>query len=176
MPKLNKYELLQNEFIEWLLLDKHQRAVASLPSSEMEWAKVKDVSDRTLRNWKQDDSFIAKFENRQREQALSLPGATALATRPSANALKDDDTVEYAMIKQRLVERAKQGDRASAELYFKTYGKIFVDEEAATRRSDFRDMDTNALYDRVLALVPQEKIEEELAKRRSVPVQENVAQ
>ena len=175
MPKLNKYELLQNEYIEWLLLDKHQRAVASLPSSDIEWAKVKDITDRTLRTWKQNDQFIKKFENRQREQALSLPGATALAIKPSANGVKDDDTVEYAMIKQKLVERAKQGDRASAELYFKTYGKIFVDEEAATRRSDFRDMDTNALYDRVLARVPQEKIEAELA-RRSMPVQENVAQ
>jgi urease gamma subunit len=170
MPKLNRYELLQNEFIEWLLLDKHQRAVANLPSSEMEWAKVKDVSDRTLRNWKQDDSFIAKYENRQREQALSLPGATTLALKPSANGVKDDDTVEYAQIKQKLVERAKQGDRASAELYFKTYGKMFVDEEIASRRSDFRDLDTDALYDRVLALVPVEKIEAELAKRKSVPV------
>jgi hypothetical protein len=171
MPKLNRYELLQNEYIEWLLLDKHQRAVAGLPTSDIEWAKVKGITDRTLRTWKQNDDFIAKFENRQREQALKLPGATTLAVKPSGNVEKvDDDTAEYALIKQKLVERAKSGDRASAELYFKTYGKIFVDEEVASRRSDFRDLDTDALYDRVLALVPVEKIEAELEKRKSVPV------
>ena len=96
-----------------------------------------------------------------------MPGATTLAMKPSANTEKDDDTAEYAQIKQKLVERAKQGDRASAELYFKTYGKIFVDEEIASRRSDFRELDTDALYDRVLALVPLEKIEAEIQKRQA---------
>lgn len=168
MPGLNRIELLKNEYIEWLLLDKHQKAVANLPMTDKEWAKIKNTTDRTLRYWKQDPKFIEAFETRQREHALKLHGATALPIKPSENLAKDTDSSEYLAIKNKLVERAKSGDRASAELYFKTYGKIFVDEELASRKSDFREMDTDALYDRVLLLVPVEKIEAFLAGRKKV--------
>jgi hypothetical protein len=60
------------------------------------------------------------------------------------------------------------GDRANAELYFKTYGKAYVDEELANRKSDFREMDIEQLYARVLALVPMSKIEAEVSKRTEV--------
>lgn len=172
-----RFELLQNEYIEWLLTDKHQRAVMGLPASDVEWAKVKGISDRTIRKWKQDEKFVAKYENRQKEVELSLPGATALATSPKAGggkkvaspgSVSGDDSNDYNIIKNKLVERAMSGDRASAELYFKTYGKLYVDEEAASRRSDFRDADIEVLYDRVLALVPLAKIEAELEKRKVV--------
>jgi hypothetical protein len=43
-----------------------------------------------------------------------------------------------------------------------------VDEEAASRRSDFRDADVDFLYERVLTLVPLDKIEAELEKRKAV--------
>jgi hypothetical protein len=172
-----RFELLQNEYIEWCLTDKHQRAVMGLPSSDVEWAKVKGISDRTIRQWKQNEKFIAKYENRQKEIELSLPGATALATSPKAGkatrsaspgSVSGDDSNDYNVIKNKLVERAMSGDRASAELYFKTYGKLYVDEEAASRRSDFRDADVDFLYERVLTLVPLDKIEAELEKRKAV--------
>ena len=178
---LNKYDLLKNEYIEWFLTDKHQRAIAGMPTSDTQWAKVKGISDRTLRLWKQDEEFVGKLESRRKERMLSLPGATVLATtateaRKVASTGFDPEKADHDAIKAKLIERAMAGDRASAELYFKTYGKQYVDEEMASRKSDFRDMDITALYERVLALVPDEAIEAELAKRQSVPVQENVAQ
>lgn len=166
---VDKFQLLQNEYIEWLLLDKHQRAVAGLPTSDVAWAKVKGVNERTVRQWKKHPRFIEKYENRVREKAMALPGATALALTPSQlKAQGKDDRNEHEMIKAKLIERAMSGDRASAELYFKTYGKAFVDEEMANRKSDFRDLDIAALYDRVLSLVPVAVLEEFLAKQSEV--------
>jgi hypothetical protein len=170
----NKYELLQNEYIEWLLMDKHQRAVSGLPSSDVEWSKVKGISDRTVRKWKTHESFIEKYENRQREHALRIPGATVLQTsgrvagKGSIPGGHDSNKSEHEAIKAKLIERAMSGDRASAELYFKTYGKLYVDEELASRKSDFRDMDVDGLYQRVLGLLPTEVIEAEIAKRLEV--------
>jgi len=166
---VDKFQLLQNEYIEWLLLDKHQRAIAGLPTSDVAWAKVKGVNERTVRQWKKHPRFIEKYENRVREKAMALPGATALALTPSQlNAQGKDDRNEHEMIKAKLIERAMSGDRASAELYFKTYGKAFVDEEMANRKSDFRELDISALYDRVLSLVPVAVLEEFLAKKSEV--------
>jgi hypothetical protein len=165
--QIDRYELLQNEYIEWSLMDKHARAVANLPSSDVQWAKVKGIADRTIRKWKVNPAFIAKYEAREREKALALPGATALQTTGAVlNQKQKDDRNEHEQIKAKLIERAMAGDRASAELYFKTYGKAYVDEEVASRKSDFREMDIEQLYERVLSLVPVSKIEAELAKRK----------
>jgi hypothetical protein len=166
---VDKFQLLQNEYIEWLLLDKHQRAVAGLPTSDVAWSKVKGVNERTVRQWKKHPRFIEKYENRVREKAMALPGATALALTPSQlKAQGKDDRNEHEMIKAKLIERAMAGDRASAELYFKTYGKAFVDEEMANRKSDFRELDVAALYDRVLSLVPVPILQEYLDKQSEV--------
>ena len=167
MASTPKFELLQNEYIEWTLMNKHQRAIAGLPTSDIQWAKIKGITDRAIRKWKQNPDFLAKLENRQREVALALPGATALPLQVSTVQKQnvDMDKNEHEGIKAKLIERALAGDRASAELYFKTYGKQFVDEEIASRKSDFRDLDTDALYERVLSLVPVEKIREALEKR-----------
>lgn len=164
-----RYELLQNEYIEWALMNKHQRAIAGLPSSDRQWAEIKGITDRAIRKWKQNPDFIAKMENRRKEVMLALPGATALPTQAAvAQKLSADaDKNEHEAIKAKLIERAMAGDRASAELYFKTYGKQFVDEEVASRKSDFRDLDIEALYERVLALVPVEAIQAELEKRQA---------
>jgi len=174
MAGKTKYELLQNEYIEWSLMNKHQRAIAGLPSSDVQWAKIKGITDRAIRKWKQNEDFLARLENRRKEVALALPGATALPTQAAAaqKLSPDADKNEHEAIKAKLIERAMAGDRASAELYFKTYGKQFVDEEVASRKSDFRDLDIEALYARVLALVPVEAIHAELEKR-SVPVLED---
>ena len=171
--KINKYELLQNEYIEWMLLDKHQKTVAGLPTSDKEWAKVKQITDRTLRMWKNNDAFISKYDIRLKEKQLALPGSTALSTTvQKTSKTPNTEKTEYELIKSKLTERAIAGDKAAAELYFKTYGKQYVDEEAATRKSDFRDLDVAVLYGRVLALVSTEAIEIELAKRKEVVVEE----
>jgi len=163
---LNKWDQLKSEFIEWSLLDKHQRSLASLPAHETEWAKAKDVSDRTLRNWKNDPAFMEKIEARQKEQALRLPGSTITGSASLAVPESDgSDESDYTIIKAKLIQRAASGDKGALDTYFKTYGKTYVDEENAARRSDFRDIDTDELYTRVLLLVPTGRLEAELKSR-----------
>jgi hypothetical protein len=114
--------------------------------------------------------FVERIENRRRELSLSLPGATAGAMTSIAvlKANKDDDKSDYEKIKAALVERALAGDRTSAEIYFKTYGVTYVEEEKASRKADFRDQDVTQLYARVLALLPTEVIIEEISNREIV--------
>lgn len=166
---VNRLQLLRNEYIEWCILDRQHKIVAGLPTSDVQWAKLKGITDRTIRNWKNDPDFIAKYEARVKEVSLALPGGTSLSVIKQEKQDKPTkEKSEYELIKQKLVDRAMAGDKNAADLYFKTYGKVYVDEEAASRRSDFRELDTDTLYSRVLALVTTEAIEAELAKRREV--------
>ena len=166
----NQYKALMNEYVEWYLLDKHTKIVNDLPVNTAKWAKAKGITDRTVRNWMANEEFLAKIENRRKELALALPGATAGAITPIAvlKAGKDDEKSDYEKIKAKLVERALAGDRVSSEIYFKTYGKTYVDEEQAARKADFREQDISQLYARVLAMIPTEVMKEELQKREVV--------
>ena len=163
----NESKALQNEFIEWHILDKHTKIVNNLPVNIAKWAKAKSITDRTVRNWMANPEFVERIENRRVELSLALPGATAGAMTSIAvlKANKDDDKSDYEKIKAALVERALAGDRTSAEIYFKTYGVTYVEEEKASRKADFRDQDITQLYARVLALVPTEVIQAEIANR-----------
>lgn len=163
MADYKKYEQLKTEFTEWLLLDKHQRVIAQLPSSELEWAKLKQISDRTLRTWKVDPEFMERLKVRQNQVGLKLPGATAKYDGVSGEEKTDDS--DYAIIKIKLIERAAAGDKSALDTYFKTYGKAYVDEENALKRSDFREIDTDEIYKRVLKLIPVERLKEELILR-----------
>ena len=162
-----QFKALMNEFIEWYLLDKHTKIVNNLPINIARWSKAKGITDRTVRNWMANPEFLERIENRRKELSMSLPGATASAVTAIAvlKANKDDDKSDYEKIKAGLVERALAGDRVSSEIYFKTYGKTYVDEEQAARKADFREQDISQLYARVLALVPTEVIKDEIQKR-----------
>ena len=168
----NHYKALMNEFVEWYILDKHTKIVNGLPVNITKWSKAKGITDRTVRNWMANEEFLKKIENRKKELTLSLPGATVAAITPISvmRQTKDDDKSDYEKIKAALVERALSGDRTSAEIYFKTYGKAYVDEEQAARKADFRDQDIDQLYDRVLALLPDEVIEKEMNRRKSLSI------
>lgn len=165
---MSKWDQLKDEYIEWMLLDKHQRAIANLPSSDTEWAKAKGVADRTLRNWKSDPEITARIESRQREQALRLPGATVSGPTSFGVANSDEPESEYQLIKTKLLQMAAAGDKSALDTYFRTYGKSYVEEETAARKSDFRELDTEDLYSRVLALIPDDRLEAELNQRKGI--------
>ncbi len=163
---MSKWDQLKGEYIEWMLLDKHQRAIANLPASDTEWAKAKGVADRTLRNWKSDPEINSRIESRQREQALRLPGATVSGPTSFGVANSEEPESEYQLIKTKLLQMAAAGDKSALDTYFRTYGKTYVEEENAARKSDFRDLDTEDLYTRVLALIPDDRLEAELLSRK----------
>lgn len=162
---MSKSSVLKKEYIEWLILDKHQRVIAGLPDTDIEWANLKGVGSRTLRGWKANEEFQKELEARRSELVKRSPGATLSDTAKVAVESDGSDESDYYAIKAKLIQRAAAGDKSALDTYFRTYGKQFVDDEVAARKSDFRDLDIEELYSKVLSFVPTDKLIEELASR-----------
>ena len=158
---------LRDEYLEWLLLDRFQRAAAGLPESDVEWGKAKGVATRTLRSWKSDEDFTARLEERQTQQAARLtPGATVTAGSYVAGDGSADG--DYLAIRAKLITMAAAGDKTAIDTYFKTYGKSFVEEENASRKSDFRDWEDEQLVGRLLEFLSDETVFAEADRRRAL--------
>lgn len=134
---------LWDEFIGWLNASEIARGPLA---SEEEWAAANGVTTRTLRRWKSQPEFVAR-----RTELESQPTVT-----PVTEVSEEDvagDEADYRVVKTTLVEGAKSGNPKYLDLYFKTYGKPFVEEEAASRVSDVASADLeNLVLESVLAL------------------------
>jgi hypothetical protein len=137
---------LQEMFIQWLLLPEVRRGDIN---SEAEWARRHGVSDRTLRRWKTTPKFVEAMADAQ-----AAPPATSSAAPPAEPTSLDE--ADYRVVKTALVEGAKSGNPKYLDLYFKTYGKPFVEEEVASRATDLAGMDMEDLVARALATLNPE--------------------
>lgn len=133
-------------FALWLDSPEATRAI----SSEESWAAANGTTARTLRRWKQDPAFIA--------YRASLGGPTA------AEGVTDDgsDEASYRAVKAQLVAGARSGNAKALELYFKTYGKPFVEEEVAARTLDVENLELPGLVARTVAALAPEELEDAL--------------
>lgn len=140
-----------DEFILWLATPEQERGAIS---TEEEWAKAKGYSDsRTLRRWKKDERFV----ERQRRLTEGMAVRSGAAT-----VFEDDDNPDFAderdyrIVKSQLLNSAKSGNLKATELFMKLYGKTWIDEEAASRSSDFTQLDLESLVARAAgALAPE---------------------
>lgn len=115
-------------------------------SSEEEWAAANGTTSRTLRRWKQDPAFAAL-------RASLGPYV------PEEGVDDGSDEAAYRAVKAKLVAGARSGNAKALELYFKTYGKPFVEEEVAARTLDLSAMELPALVAcTVAALSPDELV------------------
>lgn len=135
--KTNK---LWDEYIRWSLTPAHERSIGS----KAEWARAKGVTDRTLRRWEQDPRFVERMSDLGSTVAEERVAKAARVVEESDVDVAPDEA-DYRLVKSQLVEGAKSGNQKSMDLYFRTYGKQFVEEEAASRVSDFASMDLDAL-------------------------------
>lgn len=140
----SKTEDLRRAFAAWLDTPENLRSV----TSEEAWAAANNVTSRTLRRWKQDPAFAA---------LRVKSDASTVETSP----LEDDgsDEASYRVVKARLVEGARSGNAKSLELYFKTYGKPFVEEEVAARTLDLENVELPGLVARAAAALAPEELE-----------------
>jgi len=145
-----KINPLWDEFILWLATPENERG---LITSEDDWAQAKGYADsRTLRRWKKNPAFI------ERQRRLT----ETMVTKTGAAVVFDDDTNpdfaderDYRLVKAQLLSSAKTGNLKATELFMKLYGKTWIDEEQASRSSDFGSMDLEDLVAKaVLALSP----------------------
>lgn len=151
-----KRDDLWEALVVWLATPPHQRGQIS---TEEEWAVAHKTTTRTMRRWKQDPKFLEMQEAYQ--DRLKVREAARGA------ALKDDgdgseDERSYLQVKAKLIEGASTGNPKYMDLYFKTYGKPFVEEEAAARTTDLVSLDLDELIVRAISLLDPKSLAREL--------------
>ena len=137
-----KIHPLWKSFALWLNTPSSLRSIAT----ETEWARINKTSTRTLHRWKQDPMFV---EYR-----------AAQVAQPVADTVDDySDEASYKAVKLQLVAGARSGNAKSLDLYFKTYGKPYVEEEVAARTLDLENLDLPDLIGRAVASLAPEELE-----------------
>lgn len=134
-------------FAQWLASPEGTRAIAT----EEDWAAANGTTARTLRRWKQEPEFVAL--------RASFGGA------PTVEAHVEDDgsdEASYRAVKAQLVAGARGGNAKALELYFKTYGKPFVEEEVAARTLDLENLELPSLVARAAAALAADELESAL--------------
>lgn len=142
-----KLNPLWDEYILWSLLPEVERGAVS---TEAEWAKLKGTTDRTIRRWKDNELFVER-----RAQLADVTRVTRVAD-ASTSAPASADEGDYHVVKQTLIEGAKGGNPKYLDLYFKTYGKPFVEEETAARSATLAGEDMDELVAEALVLLGEE--------------------
>lgn len=150
-----------DEYIRWLLLPPSDRGAIG---SKAEWARAKGVTDRTLRRWEQDERFKERMSELGSKVAEERVAKAARVVEDADTDVAPDEA-DYRLVKSQLVEGAKQGNQKSMDLYFRTYGKSFVEEEAASRVSDFANMDLDDLVTEALVALGEDQVAEALRQR-----------
>jgi hypothetical protein len=148
-----KINPLWDEFILWLATPEHERGAVS---SEDEWAKSKGYADsRTLRRWKKNPAFQER-QRRLTETMASKTGASIVFEDDDNPAFADER--DYRLVKSQLLNSAKSGNLKATELFMKLYGKSWIDEEQASRSSDFSSMPLDDLVAQAAAAVSPEAL------------------
>jgi hypothetical protein len=137
------------EFINWLNTPQSSR----IPSTESEWASVQKVTDRTVRRWKSNPKFIELMESMSPE-----------SVRVAEESAAEGDAASYQQVKAQLIDGAMKGNPKALELYFRTYGKEFVAEEAAARTLDLANIDLEDLVARTVLALGEDVVAGELRK------------
>jgi hypothetical protein len=131
---------LWDEYILWLATPENERGAVS---TEDEWAKAHGYADaRTMRRWKAKPEFQER-QRRLTEGMVVKAGGAVIAADADDEGFGDER--DYRLVKAQLLSSAKGGNLKATELFMKLYGKTWIDEEAASRSSDFANADLETL-------------------------------
>jgi hypothetical protein len=144
-----KLNPLWDDFIIWSLGSEVERGAVT---SEAEWSRVKGVSDRTVRRWKDNPEFVLRREEILLSRGSAVP--VAVEAVPSDGGSVDEG--DYLVVKNTLVEGAKSGNPKYLDMYFRTYGKPFVEEEIAARSASFAGEDLSVLVAEAVVLLGED--------------------
>jgi hypothetical protein len=152
----------KQNFLTWFLTPENKRGPLATMTA---WAKANGFSERTVRRWKTEDWFLEAVATHdqmavaQTEEQRS-PKPPVGGSTPPRHAEEGDapsgDEADYQEVKRALVAGARNGNPKYLDLYFRTYGKPFVEEEVAARSTDLSGENLEDLVTRaVLALGPE---------------------
>lgn len=163
MPK--QTQDLWTSFAVWYYTPERLRGEIT---TEAAWARANGVTDRTVRRWKSDPRFALLMEVHapvEPPKKYSPPAAapTAVATVDEDDGEEPEvgeqsDEASYREVKAALITNARSGNPKYIDLYFKTYGKPFVEEEVAARSADLSGMDLEDLVSRALVALGPEPV------------------
>lgn len=151
-----KINPLWDEFILWGLKPDIERGPIV---SEAEWARTHNMTDRTLRRWKDNPAFQAR-----REELANVTRVTRVADVVDGAEIVSADEGDYQVVKATLLEGAKTGNPKFLELYFRTYGKPFVEQEAAARSATYAGEDLSVLTAETLVVLGEDLVAQALRK------------
>ena len=135
----NSAEQYWDEYIAWLATPPNERGEVS---TEEEWANAHGYADsRTTRRWKNNP----KFQERQKRLAESMASKSGATITFDSDSKLEPEERDYVLVKSKLVESAKNGNLKAQELYLKSYGKTWIDEEQAARSADFSNLELSDL-------------------------------
>lgn len=151
---------LKKEFVRWSLLSDSDKGELD---SIVSWAKAKGVSERTVRRWKSEEWFSEAVESYVTDVTPGVEPVEDDIEEELSDALESSgDEADYLEVKKALIAGARQGNPKYLDLYFKTYGKPFVEEEVAARSTDLSGMDLDQLVTEALLALGPELVAESL--------------
>jgi hypothetical protein len=143
------------ELAEWDQLDRQQRRSLGLPLTDVAWAKVKGLNPRRVGKYRSDPFYLECVERLREVTSMRIaPGGSAVLSDVMLSKSPGvDDLSDYTAIKSQLAALARQGDARALELWLKTWGKPFLDEETSNRVADLASMSDEALVSMVVDVV-----------------------
>lgn len=146
-------------YIDWMLAsDSDKGAITTIE----EWARSNKISPRTIRRWKTIPEFQEYMDRRVGSASVStdVGGAKGAVSEKEGTG----DELDYLTVKAKLLESAKNGNAKAQELYFRTYGKTFVEEEQAARSTDLSALDLPELVAKSILAIGTDLVIEHLTK------------
>lgn len=138
-----------DEYIMWLATPEHERGATA---TEEQWAQEHGYSgSRTMRRWKTNPDFTER--QRRLTESMAAKSGGALVFSDDDDITMDGDERDYRLVKTKLVESAKQGNLKAQELFMKLYGKSWLDEEQASRSSDYSNMELPGLVAKAASIL-----------------------
>lgn len=175
-------EKVRDEFATWLTIDQRTKRKVGLPTSIQQFADLKQVSDRTLRRWKNDDPEFAELVAQREAASVGYSSGGAVAdvarARPSSSSkrrpeapgvaasadatarqvaadagIDDPELLDYASVKAAVTEGAGDGDGQMLAAYMKYWGHEYAARERESRESSFADLSDDELIAETLTLI-----------------------
>jgi hypothetical protein len=104
-----------------------------------------------MRRWKTNPDFTER--QRRLTESMAAKSGGALVFSDDDDITMDGDERDYRLVKTKLVESAKQGNLKAQELFMKLYGKSWLDEEQASRSSDYSNMELPGLVAKAASIL-----------------------
>lgn len=147
----------KRSFAEWLCTPPHVKRAAGLPTSKEAYSRARGITTKTLTRWEQGDKLFARVLEEAKQRWVEPPAPGDEPPHPAEGEV-DPLKRDYAVIRETLVERAKEGDPKALDAFMRYYGKTLAEEEAAVRNSGLSGLSDDELVAQTLTLIGREKV------------------